>query len=227
MRRPLDPPHEKRQLPPKLADSLDVRGAGFRLEARWILLGNPQHEVARSERGARRSVGAKEIGRSDQSTHLFLAILGCSGRKLQTCSDHGTPCYHTHTMDIFRNLSQWALVAAVFLLTLVVVINLRIIVAWLYFKVEAAKKMGPVSLLLVAWFGALIGVILTAACAPAKSAIATTCTVLDSGNPLIGELCLTAEEIASTIGHVKASRTARAQFTGAARGPVDICEVKP
>jgi len=63
---------------------------------------------------------------------------------------------------------------------------------------------------------------------PAKTVIADACTVIDSGNPAIGALCLTAEEIASLFGHVRAARAFRAAHPEASPGkPVDICEGAP
>lgn len=60
----------------------------------------------------------------------------------------------------------------------------------------------------------------------AKSATAATCKFIDSGNPVIGALCLTAEELESTFSHVKRARAARAARAGNVGGPasVDICE---
>jgi hypothetical protein len=65
---------------------------------------------------------------------------------------------------------------------------------------------------------------------PAKTVVQEACTVLDSGNPAIGALCLTAEEVASLFGHVRAARAFRATHAAAAPGgKVDVCvgEVAP
>jgi hypothetical protein len=57
-------------------------------------------------------------------------------------------------------------------------------------------------------------------------AVHDACTWLDSGNPLLGALCLTAEEVVSIFSHVKASRAHRklnAPAPGTSALPVDIC----
>jgi hypothetical protein len=60
---------------------------------------------------------------------------------------------------------------------------------------------------------------------PAKTVVRDVCTVIDSGNPAIGALCLTAEEIASLFGHVRAARAFRASHPGVSPGhAVDVCE---
>jgi hypothetical protein len=61
-----------------------------------------------------------------------------------------------------------------------------------------------------------------------SAAVKDACTVLDSGNPAIGALCLTAEEIASLFGHVRAARAYRAVHPAAGRdAKVDVCEGTP
>jgi hypothetical protein len=70
----------------------------------------------------------------------------------------------------------------------------------------------------------LVGALGLTSCMGAKSAIATACTVIDSGNPVIGALCLTAEEIASLFSHVKTARAYRASHVSTApSASVDIC----
>lgn len=58
-----------------------------------------------------------------------------------------------------------------------------------------------------------------------KNDVHDACTWLDSGNPLIGMLCLTAEEIVSVFSHVKASRAhpRAAAAPGQSQPPLDIC----
>ena len=73
----------------------------------------------------------------------------------------------------------------------------------------------------------VVGLLLTG-CMGAKSAITEACTVIDSGNPTIGVLCVTAEEIASLFSHVKAARAYRATHMSASpSATVDICEGSP
>jgi len=57
----------------------------------------------------------------------------------------------------------------------------------------------------------------------ASSAVQEACTVLDSGNPEIGTICLTAEEITSIFSHVKATR-ARMSVSPTETRKVDICD---
>jgi hypothetical protein len=81
---------------------------------------------------------------------------------------------------------------------------------------QIAKSVGIVAIVLLAFSGCGV---------PAKTVVQDTCTILDSGNPLIGAICLTAEEKASVVRHAKASRSARSKKAGAAPGAeVDICE---
>jgi len=82
----------------------------------------------------------------------------------------------------------------------------------------------------VAMVFVVLGFVIGCAGMTAKSIVTEACTVLDSGNPVIGAICLTAEEIASLFGHVKASRAYRASHPAESpNAPVDVCvgEVKP
>lgn len=92
---------------------------------------------------------------------------------------------------------------------------------------DAAKKSQIAFVALVSLvFGLLLGCASFGKFAPGTSeAVKQGCTVLDSGNPEIGTLCLVAEEVTSIFSHVKASRSARTKKAGAAPGaPVDVCE---
>jgi hypothetical protein len=71
----------------------------------------------------------------------------------------------------------------------------------------------------------IMGLMLFGCGIPAKTVVSDACREIDSGNPQIGVLCLTAEEIASLFGHVKASRAYRASHAGAAPDrKIDICK---
>lgn len=56
-----------------------------------------------------------------------------------------------------------------------------------------------------------------------SEAVGEACRELDSGNPVIGTLCLTSQEIISIFSHVKATRKALRAPHGTNR-QVDICE---
>ena len=58
-----------------------------------------------------------------------------------------------------------------------------------------------------------------------KQAVHDACVFIDSGNPIIGSICATSEEIISIFSHVKASRAAHPGTVGGSRS-VDICEAK-
>jgi hypothetical protein len=69
----------------------------------------------------------------------------------------------------------------------------------------------------------LVFVFVIVGCAAIQKGTQDTCTVLDSGNPAIGMLCLTLEEVESLFGHVRATRALLAAHPDAQR-KVDICE---
>jgi hypothetical protein len=84
---------------------------------------------------------------------------------------------------------------------------------------EAAKKGGVAIVLLV-----LFVLFTFAGCGiPPKAAVQDACAFLDSGNPVIGTICLTVEEAASVVTHAKASRAARMKFGGAHDSVIDVC----
>lgn len=61
-------------------------------------------------------------------------------------------------------------------------------------------------------------------CASLQSGAAAVCQILDSGNPIIGALCLSNEEAVSAVQHTKASRAAMKLDPTGSRS-VDICSV--
>lgn len=80
----------------------------------------------------------------------------------------------------------------------------------------------------------LLMLLLVAGCASfgkfspgASDDVKQACTVLDSGNPVIGVICLTAEEVTSIFSHVRAARASRQKRLGDTKGPVDVCEGAP
>jgi hypothetical protein len=62
------------------------------------------------------------------------------------------------------------------------------------------------------------------ACAALQQGTQAACTFLDSGNPVIGAVCATVEEIESVIQHILATRAMRATHPELAKKKLDVCE---
>lgn len=69
-----------------------------------------------------------------------------------------------------------------------------------------------------------VSVTVFVACAAVQSGTQAACTFLDSGNPLIGAVCATVEEIESVIQHILATRSMRATHPELAAKKLDVCE---
>jgi hypothetical protein len=69
---------------------------------------------------------------------------------------------------------------------------------------------------------ALLFAVFFIGCASLQSGAAAVCQFIDSGNPIIGALCLSTEEAASAVQHTKASRAAM-KLDPAGSREVDIC----
>lgn len=70
---------------------------------------------------------------------------------------------------------------------------------------------------------ALLAAALVGACAGLQKGTAETCQFIDSGNPVVGTLCLTIEEIESIFTHVLATRELRSVNPSTPRSR-DICD---